>query len=545
MSGDKFVDGSFPWPGFRDAKNPPISENQLDSTGYNINLTDYELTGPILGPALSDEDFLVQKLDLEHKRTAEKPFENIPMGLYEHKFFDGRRQAGEGMQMPAWTHKGFDAPFDDEDIASLDLQKVRKALRDYDMTYRANYLNPAFRPEATSGPPPKSGVMTNWYRKGPVGRGPKPPPKLRQDVADIIAEDYKSLLREVTPAKNNWEVEMSRVNTSDELRTDDMEDTLMRHIANNSPGSSEYITGAGLEVVSTNILTTAERDAPGPLRYNFGVGGRTDKISIVGSARYSSGSISRHTVGRRGNDGRNNLNGSQILCPEYEYTSMPTTYLSGGSSNVNTHAMREVQSRDFTHQNTFTTEVSAEGILRIPSMARDYSIRDLATPKYVIRNGASGDSKDGEWEPEKKQKATPRSTTRKAAATKTATPTAAIPKADTPRAKKANELTSSSASRPNLIRPAATAKAKTAKTTGRRSAIPRIVTPKSAFPKNIAAMSGTPKFGTFHSSTAKTPAASAISNHKLIPRYPTPRKSASRESADGSWEPEDDDVYDV
>ncbi|KAJ8060261.1 hypothetical protein OCU04_010602 [Sclerotinia nivalis] len=554
MSGDNFMDGDFPWPDFRDVRKPPISENQLDSIGYNIDLTDSELTGPILGPALDDEDFLVQKLDLEHKRTSEEPFENIPMGLYEHKFFDGRRQsydtamrAGEGMQIPKWTHKGFDAPVDDEDIASLDRQQVRKALRDYDMTYRANYLNSAFRPEAKSVPPPTPGAMTNWYRKGPVGRGPKPPPKVRRDVADRIAEDYKWLLQEVTPAKRNGDVGMSGVSKSDGLRTDGMEDTLVRRIANDAPGSSEYITGAGLGVVSTNTPNTAESDAPGPFGYNFGAAGRRGMISTAEPAGYSLGSISRDTVGVRENDGRNNLNGSQRLFPEYEYTSSPTTYLSGVPSNINTHTISKVQSRGFDHQNTFTTEAAGEGILQTPSMARDYGIENLVTPKNVTKKGASRDSKDGDWEPEKKQKATKRSTTRKAATAKTATPKAAAPKPATPRAKKTKELTSSSATTPNLIKSAATPSAKPPKTAGRRSATPKTATPKSAVPKNVAAMSGTPKASTSKAgaSKAKPPAAAITSNPNLIPKNPTPKKSASGESADGSWEPDDDDMYDA
>ncbi|CAD6446308.1 3ac078d0-4bff-499e-9289-88e294f5cf97 [Sclerotinia trifoliorum] len=514
MSGDNFVYGYFLWPDFRSLKNPPILENQLDSIGYNIDLTDSELTGPILGPALGDEDFLVQKLDLEHKRIAEEPFENIPIGLYEHKFFDGRRQsydtimrAGEGMQIPTWTHKGFDVPVDNEDIASLDHQEVRKALRDYDMAYHTNYLNSAFQPEATSDPPPKPSAMTNWYRKGPIGCGPKPPPKVRQDAADRIAEDYRLFLQEVTPAKNNWEVEMSGANTSNELGTDDTEDTLVRRTANDAPGSSECITGAGIGVVSTNAPDAAGSNTPGPLGYNFGVGGRRGKVSLVGPARYSFGSIRRDTVG------------PQCISAGIHPTS--TLKPSG-----------EVQSQCFTHQNTFTSEASGECILQTPSVALDYSIKNLATPKYLIKKG-SGDSDDGEWLSEKKQKATKRSTTRKTAINKTTTLGEAARKSDTPMGEKANEFTSSSASTSNLIKRAATLKAKNPKTAGRRNAVP----------KNAAAVSGSPKFGTFHTSKAKPPAAATISNPNLIPKYPTPRKSASRESADGSWEPDDDDMH--
>ncbi|KAF7869919.1 hypothetical protein EAF04_004703 [Stromatinia cepivora] len=554
MSGDYFVDGDFPWPDFRDVQNPPISENQLDSIGYNMDLTDSELTGPILGPALDDEDFVVQKLDLEYKRTAEEPFENIPMGLYEHSFFDGRRQsydtamgAGEGMQIPTWTHRGFDAPADDEDIASLDRQEVRKALRDYDMTYRASYLNPAFQPETKPVPPRTAGSMTNWYRKGPVGRGPKPPPKVRQDVADKIAENYRWLLQEDTPAKGNGDVEMGGVSTSGGLDTDGMEDTVVRRAANDAPGPIGYKTGACLGVVPTNTSNTTGSNAPGPFVYNFGAGGRSGMISTAGPSEYNFGLIPGDTVGMREKDGRNTLNNSQRLFPESQYTSSPTTYRSDVPSNINTQTIGEVQSRGFTHQNTFTTEAAGKVILQTPSMARDYGIENLVTPKNVSKKGASRDSEDGDWEPEKEQKATKRSTTRKTATAKAATPKIATPKAATPRAKKTKNLISGSATAPNPMKPVTTPKARNPKTAGRKSTTPKTTTPKSATHKTVATMSGTPKAGTPKASVsrAKHPAAAKTSNPNLIPKKPTPKKSASGESADGSWEPDDDDMYDA
>lgn len=93
MSGDNFVD-TIPWPGQK-VEDPLVLRDIFAKAGYNIDQFDSELTGPIMGPGLHDDAFIVGKLKLDQKRTVEEPFENIPLEINEHKFFDGRLQSFE------------------------------------------------------------------------------------------------------------------------------------------------------------------------------------------------------------------------------------------------------------------------------------------------------------------------------------------------------------------------------------------------------------------------------------------------------------------
>ncbi|KAF7910438.1 hypothetical protein EAE99_011212 [Botrytis elliptica] len=221
MSGDDIMD-DIPWPNYHDIEIPPISENLLQSIRYNMNLMGPELLGPIKGPTISDEDFVFIKLNLNQKRTREEPYDDIPYLVHEHRFFQGREQsfdsamrAREGPEIPEWTHRGFDIN-DEEDMALSDRREIQKGLRSYDATYRANYLNPDLVPEKRLGSSKKSGAMTNWYRKGPIGRSRNPPPKPRQDVAERISQDHIWLLQQdsLASAKDNEDNEMSRMSVS-------------------------------------------------------------------------------------------------------------------------------------------------------------------------------------------------------------------------------------------------------------------------------------------------------------------------------------------
>ncbi|KAF7947939.1 hypothetical protein EAE96_009009 [Botrytis aclada] len=254
MSGDNYID-DIPWPDYHDVENPPISEDQLESIGYHIDLLEPELVGPIKGPAMSDEDYIFQQLALKQKRTKEEPFENIPFNSYEFEFFEGRLQsfdsamrAGEGPQIPEWAHQGFDV-IEEEEMAISDRQEIQKGLRSYDATYRANYFNPDFVSEKKPCSSKKPGVMTNWYRKGPAGRGRIPPPKPRQDVAERISEDHIWLLQQdsLAQAEGSDDTEMGGV------------------IVSVSGGDNVAGVGATGEMNATI-------DAPGPSGFNSGFG---------------------------------------------------------------------------------------------------------------------------------------------------------------------------------------------------------------------------------------------------------------------------------
>ncbi|KAB8298020.1 hypothetical protein EYC80_001792 [Monilinia laxa] len=147
MSGDNFNDNDVPWPDHQTGENPSVSRDQIDRIRCMIDLTEGRLGDPAKIPALFGEE------------------------LNEEEEFDG-----------------------DE------VDWVGAALKDYDDTYRANSLNSDFNPEPKAVPAAAPGVMTNWYRKGPVGRGPRPPPKVTKDVADQLAQDYAWLLADDPPA---------------------------------------------------------------------------------------------------------------------------------------------------------------------------------------------------------------------------------------------------------------------------------------------------------------------------------------------------------
>ncbi|TGO32680.1 hypothetical protein BHYA_0296g00030 [Botrytis hyacinthi] len=327
MSGDNFMD-DIPWPDYHDVEIPPISEDQLKSIGCNIDLLESELLAPIKGPTISDEDFIFTKLDLDQKRTKEEPFEDIPYVFHEHKFFKGREQSfdsavrvGEGPQIPEWTHQGFDIN-DEEEVALSDRKQIQKALRSYDATYRANYFNPDLVPEKKLGSSKKSGTMTNWYRKGPIGRSRKPPPKPRQDVAERISQDHLWLIQQdnLARAKDNEDVEMGGMSvrvggslvgteviggmsaTIDAPGPSELnsvfgqmstingaprpwgynsssagansapapEYNFAASTANNTAGPSEYNFGAASIVVPTNSSTLVAHNTPGSSIYNSG-----------------------------------------------------------------------------------------------------------------------------------------------------------------------------------------------------------------------------------------------------------------------------------
>ncbi|KAF7886115.1 hypothetical protein EAF00_010218 [Botryotinia globosa] len=326
MSGDNFMD-DIPWPDYHDIEIPPISENQLKSIGRNMNLLESELLGPFKGSTINDEDFIFTKLNFNHKRTKEDPLEHIPWNYFEHKFFDGREQsfdsavrAGEGPAIPEWTHQGFDIN-DEEAMASLDRKEIEKALRSYDATYRANYFNPDLVPEKRLGSSKKSGAMTNWYRKGPIGRSRKPPPKPRQDVAERISQDHLWLLQQesLAKAKDNEDIDMGGMSVSvgGSLVGTEVIGRMSATIdapgpsgfnsgfghmstihgapgwgynsssvgansapaprynftastANDTAGPSEYNFGATSTVLPTNTSTTVVNDTSGSLIYNFG-----------------------------------------------------------------------------------------------------------------------------------------------------------------------------------------------------------------------------------------------------------------------------------
>ncbi|TGO50083.1 hypothetical protein BCON_0192g00100 [Botryotinia convoluta] len=276
MSGDNFMD-DFPWPDYHDIENPPISEYQLESIGYHIDLMEPELLGPIKGPTISDEDFVFQKLDLNQKRTKEELFEDVPFNLYELKFFEARVQsfdsamrAGEGPQIPEWAHQVFDI-IEEEEMALSDRQEIQKALRSYDATYRANYLNPDLVPEKKLGSSKKSGAMTNWYRKGPIGRGRKPPPKPRQDVAERISQDHIWLLQQdnLALAKDNEDIEMGGMSVS-----------------------------GGGNVVGAGVIggMSATIDAPGPSGFNSGFDQMSPINGAPGPWGYNSSSVGANNV---------------------------------------------------------------------------------------------------------------------------------------------------------------------------------------------------------------------------------------------------------
>ncbi|TGO08051.1 hypothetical protein BTUL_0228g00020 [Botrytis tulipae] len=309
MSGDNFMD-DIPWPDFHDIEIPPISENQLKSIGRNMDLLESELLGPIKGPTINDEDFIFTKLNFNHKRTKEDPLEHILYTFFEHKFFNGREQsfdsavrhlnrAGEGPAIPEWTHQGFDIN-DEEEMASLDRKEIQKALRSYDATYRANYFNPDLVPEKRLGSSKKSGAMTNWYRKGPIGRSRKPPPKPRQDVAERISQDHLWLLQQesLAKAKDNEDIEMSGMSVS-----------------------------VGGNLVGTEVIggMSATIDAPGPSGFNSGFGQMSTITGAPGSWGYNTSSVG--------------ANGAPA--PEYDFTAStvndaagPSEYNFGAASTI-------------------------------------------------------------------------------------------------------------------------------------------------------------------------------------------------------------------
>ncbi|RAL61063.1 hypothetical protein DID88_010404 [Monilinia fructigena] len=172
MSGDNFNDDDIPWPGHQTGENPSVSRDQIDRIRRMIDLTEDRPSDAAKIPALFGEE-------LEEEEKA-------------------------GGDEVDW---------------------VGAALKDYDDTYRANSLNSDFSPEPKAVPAAVPGAMTNWYRKGPVGRGPRPPPKVTKDVADRLAQDYAWLLADDPPA------------TSIMGGTDG-------NVASGAPGPSGYNSGA-------------------------------------------------------------------------------------------------------------------------------------------------------------------------------------------------------------------------------------------------------------------------------------------------------------
>ncbi|KAI9644345.1 hypothetical protein NHQ30_007702 [Ciborinia camelliae] len=530
MSGDNFRDDDIPWPDYQSVMIPPISEDQLEGIGYNIDETDDELTGPIMGPAMADSDFIFQKLELEEKRTAEDPLEDLPMDYQERRFFSDREEsfatamrAGQAEGIPPWAHHGF-YTYDEETVAEFDREKIAEGLRDYDDTYRANYLNSDFNPEQPVVPPSIPGAMTNWYRKGPVGRGPKPPP--RPDIADRLAEDYRWLLEDdsLDKAKDNGDVQMGG-----------MGDIGGRRAASDLPGPSGYNSGSRSGAVSTNT-PKATTNAPGPSGYNSGTGrkigmnsaagpsgynsgasGRSGVSSAAGPSGYNSGSASRNTFSMGVSGGRSTLSDTSTpsiysdgfklaarATPVFkDPTADPTTYHSGIPTNLNTGTINEVQSRGLTHQTFITSEATSESTTTTPTKKPEHNMQsdvDLVISTEVTKRGISRGSDDEDWEPEKKQKGNKKVT----------------PKVSTPRNKKSKDLT------PKAAAP------KTAVPNPFKTATPKAKNPKPATPK------------------AATPTPAISSTPKPTTRKPTLKKSISGESDDGNWEPDDDDdLYDA
>ncbi|TGO50264.1 hypothetical protein BOTNAR_0399g00110 [Botryotinia narcissicola] len=295
ISGDNFMD-DIPWPVYHDIEIPPISENQLKSIGRNMNLLESELLGPIKGSTISDEDFISTKLNFNHKRTKEDPLEHIP--------------SGEGPAIPECTHQGFDIN-DEEEMASLDRREIRKALRSYDATYRANYFNPDLVPEKRLGSSKKSGAMTNWYRKGPIGRSRKPPPKPRQDQESLAK------------SKDNEDIAMSGMSVSVGGSLVGTEVIGGMNVTIDAPGPSELNSvfgqmstinwapcpwGFNSSSVGSNCFPAPEynfaasiaNNAAGPYEYNFGTASTvwpTNTSTVVsnntrGAPKYSSGAVS-------------------------------------------------------------------------------------------------------------------------------------------------------------------------------------------------------------------------------------------------------------
>lgn len=180
-------------------------------------------------------------------------------------------------------------------MVASDRQQIQKALRSYDATYRANYFNPDLVPERRLGSSKKSGAMTNWYRKGPIGRGRKPPPKLRQDVAERISQDHLWLLQqdELARAKDNEDIEMSGMSLSGGGNAVGAEVIGGMSATIDAPGSSGFNTG--FSQISTvngapdpwgyksssvgatsapapeyNFTASNANTAAGPSGYNFG-----------------------------------------------------------------------------------------------------------------------------------------------------------------------------------------------------------------------------------------------------------------------------------
>ncbi|ATZ56004.1 hypothetical protein BCIN_12g05440 [Botrytis cinerea B05.10] len=343
MSGDNSIDG-IPWPDFHDIENPPISEDQMESIGYHIDLMESELLGPIKGPTIIDEDFIVQKLGLNQKRTKEEPFEDIPFNLFELKFFEARVQsfdsamrAGEGPQLPEWTHQGFDIN-EEEDMALLDREEIKKGLRNYDASYRANYFNPDFAPEKRLGSSKKPGAMTNWYRKGPVGRGRNPPPKPRQDAAERMSQDHIWLLQEdnLASAKDKEDTEMSGMNMSGKGNV-----VSVGAIGMNATIDVSGPSGFNSSFSQTNTLTGTSgpsgfnsglgqintmNNTPGPSGYKSSFVGANTANNSAGPSGYNSGAASRVIPANTSVTATNNTLGSS--------TYNPRTFSSAASINV-------------------------------------------------------------------------------------------------------------------------------------------------------------------------------------------------------------------
>ncbi|QSZ34408.1 hypothetical protein DSL72_006000 [Monilinia vaccinii-corymbosi] len=142
MSGDNFDDDDIP--DYRTVENPPVSQDQIDHIRHMIKITEAKHASPGKIPVIFGE-----------------------------------------------------ALVEEEEIDGEEVDWVGAALKNYDDTYRANCLSSDFKPEPTASPPPIPGAMTNWYRKGPIGRGPRA--RVTQDVTDRLAEDYAWLLTNNPP----------------------------------------------------------------------------------------------------------------------------------------------------------------------------------------------------------------------------------------------------------------------------------------------------------------------------------------------------------
>lgn len=323
-------------------------------------------------------------------------------------------RAGEGPQLPEWTHQGFDIN-EEEDVslsspsvsfifphsllmdrnekrltskfqmALLDREEIKKGLRSYDASYRANYFNPDFAPEKRVGSSKKPGVMTNWYRKGPVGRGRNPPPKPRQDAAERMSQDHIWLLQEdnLASAKDKEDTEMGGMNMSGKGNIVGVGAIGMNaaidvsgpsgfnsglgqintmsnapgpsgckskfvgaNTANNSAGPSGYNSGATSRAIAANTSITATNNTLGSSTYNPGTFSRAASINVPmastisapGPPAHNSGPIAKNITNATPGPSGNNF--GTVRANSLGSTVVPSEHTSGpdGNNSMNTAA---------------------------------------------------------------------------------------------------------------------------------------------------------------------------------------------------------------